>query len=569
MSKTDPADKWKKEVEILRLKINDYESVIAKLQSEDSAVDNKLENLNKLHAQKIRALMQSIQELKKQNATIRAQGKENNRSKLIEKLKTELVQQEISIQALRDLVKDDEKCDEQIINYLNKGPPRIRPMSREEMKIQIRKLQGRLGMAKTSKGDKAVDDLESLLDPSKSEEVKLVDPLQNEKIVELVEQIQNLQLDLRSRDSTIDHLRFQTKKLQEELMNYRNSENSDKLTSYKVSGIENEKQSLIEKLNINTSNAEELKTQLETALIDLKAKNDLITSLKKRVDDLSSNRTTKEKEAETAKKQLKEAMSALKNLENENKRLKDSKEKMIEDIQSKELELEEIKINQNSFKPARSEVSESVADYRDLEIEALQAKISEIQKQNNLPESFMAAERAETDKYKEKMKELYLQVADLQEELEYLRQENIEHKQIGAAKVLSKKVPQESANEVDYRAEFDKLVKELGMVKIQLDAKIKENESLKAEINNKEEEKSFMADRNTKLQEDMQKLKDKYKEDEILKNDIISANKEIVENVIVSYSKSMPQFKINIPRDLKIDRLLTISENIVAKLVKK
>ena len=211
MSKADPSDKWKKEVELLRLKINDYENIIAKLQSEDSNMDSKVENLNKLHSQKIRALMQSIQELKKQNATIRAQNKENNRSKLIEKLKTELVQQEIAISALRDLVKDNDKCDDQIINYLNKGPPRIRPMSREEMKIQIRKLQSKLGITKTSKGDQAVDDLESLLNPSKSstEEQKIVDPLQNEKIVELVEQIQNLQLDIRAKDSTIDHFRTQ------------------------------------------------------------------------------------------------------------------------------------------------------------------------------------------------------------------------------------------------------------------------------------------------------------------------------------------------------------------------
>ena len=75
MAKQDNTDKWKKEVELLRFKINEYEETITRLKSDDSTQDAKIENLNKLHGQKIRALMQSIQELKKQNASIRALNK--------------------------------------------------------------------------------------------------------------------------------------------------------------------------------------------------------------------------------------------------------------------------------------------------------------------------------------------------------------------------------------------------------------------------------------------------------------------------------------------------------------
>ena len=103
-------DKWRKKAGELQLRVSELETHVAGLQSEDTAQDKKIENLQKLQAQKVRALMNSIQDLKKQLATVKAQGRENNRSKLIEKLKTELLQQEVAIQAVRELVRDDEAC---------------------------------------------------------------------------------------------------------------------------------------------------------------------------------------------------------------------------------------------------------------------------------------------------------------------------------------------------------------------------------------------------------------------------------------------------------------------------
>ena len=571
MNKPDAAEKWKKEAELLRLKVNDYENIIAKLKSEDSAEDIKFENLNKLHAQKIRALMTSIQDLKKQNATIRAQGKENNRSKLIEKLKTELVQQEIAIQALRDIINDNERCDEQIINYLNKGPPRIRPMSREEMKIQIRKLQGKLGISKKSKGDQAVDDLESMLNPSKSqedEEFKVVDPMQNEKIVELVEQIQNLQLDCRAKDSTIDHLRQQMRKTQEELMNYKNSEGEEKLLGFKYSGMESEKQNLIEKLSQNSNDVGELQARLESAIIELRAKNDLVNSLKKRLEDIASTRGSKEKESEKYRKELGQAMSALRGLEEENRILKENKERIMEELKSKAIELEEVNIRQEIFKDPRSEKTESVADYKDMEIEALQSKLEEIQRSNNLPDSFMAAEKAETEKYKEKVKELYIQVAELQEEVEYLHQANLQEKKTGAAKILNTKASQQPQDPIDYKKKLDELIQEFAKVNHECASMRTENAGLKSQLKIRENEASSLQVENKKIEAELFDMKQKIVEGEIHKNNVISRNREIIEDLVSNYTKSFPAIQVPIPRNYT-PQLLQFSDNLVKNLVRK
>ena len=572
MAKVDPADKWKKEVELLRLKVNDYENIIAKLQSEDSQSDSKIENLTKLHAQKIRALMQSIQELKKQNATIRAQSKENNRSKLIEKLKTELVQQEIAIQALRDIINDNDKCDEQIITYLNKGPPRIRPQSREEMKMQIRKLQSKLGISKPSKGDKAVDDLESLLNPSKSqedEEFKVVDPMQNEKIVELVEQIQNLQLDLRAKDSTIDHLRQLNKKNQEELLKYRSNENDEKMLGFKADGMEIEKKTLLDKLSKNASSSDEILAQLESSFIELKAKNELILSLKKNIENLSSNRGAKDKEAEKYRKELNQSMKSLKDLELENKNLKEFKERILQELKNKEIEIEEIKIQQSVFGKPASEAGESVVDYKDMEIEALQAKLDEIQKKGGLPASFMAAEKAETEKYKEKTKELYLQVAELQEELEYLHQENLQGKKVGNAKALSSKIASQPPDQTEYKQKLDELIQELAKARGENKSMISELNFLRSELNAKESEAFSLQNQNKKIEEELLEMKQKIIDVEIHKKEVFQKNRENIESIMSNYSKSLPPLQVEIPREFDISKLLLFSENLVNKLVIK
>jgi chromosome segregation ATPase len=576
MAKQDNTDKWKKEVEMLRFKLNEYEETITKLKSDDSTQDAKIENLNKLHSQKIRALMQSIQELKKQNASIRALNKENNRSKLIEKLKTELLQQEIAIQALRDLISDNDRSDEQIIKYLNKGPPRIRPLSREEMKIKIRKLESRLGISKKTPGDQAVDDLESMLNPSKSqasEEFGLVDPLQNEKIIEIMEQVQNLQLEIRSKDSIIEHLRSQIHKLQDELQLYKNKETEDRILGIKSEGIKSENQSIKDKLAQHSGSVQELQLQLENALIELRSKNDLISSLKKTIDSLSNSRGGKDKEVERLRKELNQSMNSVHQLEKENGVIKAKYDQLLEELKNKDIELEEHKIlASSSVKVTKHSVEERVDDYKDLEIAALQEKIQEIQKQSNLPETFMAAERAETEKYKDKVRELFMQVGDLQEEVEFYQTEIVDLKRQGAAKALASRVPEERPDlneKINYKEQFEKLAKELATLKVENSRLQKELKISENELNELRELQMNMEIEKNKHIENLEGLKSKYKEQEMKKVDILKKNSEIVSEIITNYNNTLPKLQIVVSQNFQNSELMRISDNLAIRLIKK
>ena len=223
----------------------------------------------------------------------------------------------------------------------------------------------------------------------------------------------------------------------------------------------------------------------------------------------------------------------------------------------------------NNEKFVKSEPAESVADYKDLEIEALQAKIAEIQKNNNLPDSFLAAEKAETDKYREKVKELYYQVAELQEEVEYLHQDNVNNKKIGAAKALSGKVLTNEDQTSIPNEQYDKLKSENSRILSEKNALQRELNQLKLEIRSIEEEKEEIKQKFLKKEEELQELTQAIKEAEFHKKEILSRNRETVENIMANFSKGIPDFKVTVPRDMKIPDLLKISQNITTRFVTK
>ncbi|OMJ77832.1 hypothetical protein SteCoe_22500 [Stentor coeruleus] len=581
MARADPAEKWKKEVELLRLKINEYETTIANLKSDDSTQDAKIENLNKINGQKVRALMQSIQELKKQNASIRALNKENNRSKLIEKLKTELVQQEIAIQALRDIINDNDRCDEQIITYLNKGPPRVRPLSREEMKIKIRKLESKLGITKKSIGDKAVDDLSSMLSSAhtQDEEVKIIDPLQNEKIVELVEQIQNLQLDIRGKDATIEHLRGQIRKLQDELVRYKNEQGEDRILGFKMSGIENENRNLHEEISKHSNNVGELQIQLENAILEIRAKNELINSLKKRVDEMSSSRNMKEKDVDKLRKELKQAMDTIKIKETENIKIKDEKDRLVENVERKDNEIEELRIrleNAQSHHPP-SVIIKDNSEAKDLEIEMLKKMIDDLKSSSNIPETFMAAEEAEIEMYNEKTKMLFLQVAELQEENDQLKDEIAQLRQLNAAHkaqvketVVIDKTKELSDQINELQMDNNRNIKELANARAEIKRLKDKLQGVEEEARRQEKERQEREEENKKHAEEMEKLKKFHSDILLRKREASDKNNDIIEEIKVNFNMVLKKNKIMIPPgSFEANKFLRLSDNLTAKMCKK
>lgn len=104
--------------------------------------------MNKIHNDKVKSLLNSLQILKKEKASVEGLSKEHKRSKLIEQLNKEIMDQDIVIDVLRKYIYDDkgrdkgrEICDEIVIKALTKGPDRVRALTREELRMEIDKLK--------------------------------------------------------------------------------------------------------------------------------------------------------------------------------------------------------------------------------------------------------------------------------------------------------------------------------------------------------------------------------------------------------------------------------------------
>lgn len=92
-----------------------------------------------MHASKIKTLLKSIQNLKKEVQKEKFDKKDNVRAKKIEALLKEHEDFEKVINALRKLVNNEDKCDQAIMQELQQGPKRVRIASREELKMEIKK----------------------------------------------------------------------------------------------------------------------------------------------------------------------------------------------------------------------------------------------------------------------------------------------------------------------------------------------------------------------------------------------------------------------------------------------
>ena len=105
----------------------------------DSAASAKIKALEEMQASKVKTLLKSISNLKKEIQKERFEKKDNVRVKMIEMLRKEHEDFEIAINALRKVVNNEDKCDQAIKQELQKGPKRIRIATREELKMEVKK----------------------------------------------------------------------------------------------------------------------------------------------------------------------------------------------------------------------------------------------------------------------------------------------------------------------------------------------------------------------------------------------------------------------------------------------
>ena len=81
----------------------------------DTAAASKIKALEEMQASKVKTLLKSIANLKKEIQKERFEKKDNVRVKMIEMLKKEHEDYEVAINALRKLVNSEDKCDQAII----------------------------------------------------------------------------------------------------------------------------------------------------------------------------------------------------------------------------------------------------------------------------------------------------------------------------------------------------------------------------------------------------------------------------------------------------------------------
>ena len=106
-------------------------------QKGNAGSEEQIRALNEMHSQKIKTLLKSINSLKKEVQKEKFDKKDNVRIQKIQRLEKDIADMEIVIDALRREVNQEDRCDIAIKRALEKGPKRVRIASREELKMEI------------------------------------------------------------------------------------------------------------------------------------------------------------------------------------------------------------------------------------------------------------------------------------------------------------------------------------------------------------------------------------------------------------------------------------------------
>jgi hypothetical protein len=115
----------------------------------DPLTEKKFQALKILHAKKIKSLMTSIDSQQKEIGKLKVLSKDNRRTQMIQSLKKKLKDSEY----INDVLKEEicQKCDIErenvnqfIIRKTISGPKRYRPLTREELELQILELEKKL-----------------------------------------------------------------------------------------------------------------------------------------------------------------------------------------------------------------------------------------------------------------------------------------------------------------------------------------------------------------------------------------------------------------------------------------
>ncbi|CAD8074713.1 unnamed protein product [Paramecium primaurelia] len=385
------------QLEELRKLNKDQKELIFQYEEQNGAAEKKINALNQIHQDKVRNLMNSITLLKKENAQLKNMNKEHKRSQLIEQLNQEIADQDLVIQTLRSIVNNDQRCDNQIIEALNKGPPKIKALTREELKIENKKLENQLRSLKEQMTKKQQELMQS--DQSENASTFSLDAqfdIHTKKIAQLTEDNSNFKaeiaalqdknfkleetLDEKSRQITVlneqkGQLVILTKKyeqLQKLMEDYKRRENQQEFHDI-TKEVDIEEQKMLNKVQ---------ETKLESVEKQLRAEIDIIKLEKQGVQRDLENKSTELGKVIKKNQQLeKRLMEQEKELNAKSKELRERIEEFArkeadyqtqisqlkQQITQKELEISQLLLDQGQMKANIAKLEQ--------DIEQLQAKL--------------------------------------------------------------------------------------------------------------------------------------------------------------------------------------------------
>eukprot|EP01022_Parablepharisma_sp_SALTPOND_P017849 TRINITY_DN289_c0_g2_i1.p2 TRINITY_DN289_c0_g2~~TRINITY_DN289_c0_g2_i1.p2 ORF type:complete len:552 (+),score=139.99 TRINITY_DN289_c0_g2_i1:16141-17796(+) len=248
MNKKQRAPTADPKVSELQAKIKELNAIIEGYKSGELGAEGRIKALNEMHTKKVKALLKSIDQLKKESHKEKFLQKDNMKAKMLEQYKKDIESQDFIIGTLRKLIGDNDKCDRALIQELNKGPDRIRSATREELKMENKKLKGMLQLAKerndklealvlesnkTQPGDitasvhkKSISEaaengkrliaLEAELDDLKLKSATEVAE-KNNRILELVKELDDLKVEIKGKEEKINRTAELTDKLYEDI----------------------------------------------------------------------------------------------------------------------------------------------------------------------------------------------------------------------------------------------------------------------------------------------------------------------------------------------------------------
>lgn len=394
----------------------------------------KIKSLQSVYNSKTRALMRSIDELRKQVKTLEASAKESRRTAMIQTLRSEKREQELVVDVLKQelansagMTEDD--VDQLIIRKTLGGPKRFRPKSREELTVEIRKLNSQLSRSSRRRSIE-MEELQKQHSLTKLEkEAKTTENQYGSKELLLSkpqeERIQSLEVELAASEKKQKMYKEKVREMEDE-----------------VAGLERQ----VEKMGRFSEKYSKTRELLEQ-------QQDKHFDLDKRIEELNGD----------------------------NDRLVTEVEELQLKLKHKERCLDQHQLESTSIKRSSS-----------LREEALKDQLNKLQEDySKSSQRTIATQNAALDEARQLGEDLTRKLQELEERYHHAVEESSQLK----AKSMEQ-LSQIKSLQVSHRQEVVELTKELAQVKREMDNLYSENNSLRVENESmkKDQEKAFDAD---------------------------------------------------------------------------